>query len=620
MASIASASMDSTTAFSPVQNPQKADSDFGGVTGKCVVSCPSTISASACNCSDLDDVEHIMDCGPSTPMHQTPSPKITPTDTPDSIYSQPSLLLATGSTSWGGKEVLQKLSYADSNKESDLEGPMHHECRKIISEVEKNIPDSHKQNFLTLSLAKPNREQQSVKKSDSEVGNLGAEKLSLQNMCPASSQACISLHCGTESMGGSLESSRSMSKRINSDKCPHSPKDNGQKILCTNNLQEEETTGFTKIIPRSAKEGPSTPQQPVTHAFSVLKCEDTLESTFRREYNSPTCRNNFPAAINNLPMKGLKYIPIFQTPMEVNVHHQELTSNKASLCLSLGDGFNRGKKRKLDSSQKQNKVDLGGYSHDSLSRCCLKKHKVFADKVETDLADLKVSKNRNMQNSGLLPPEVLALELNGNSATNSSINFCQGFPRLALYKDCDSELGKTSATVPLGQANINDLPNSRNITNSVELSTVHGSCQTFSADAQGQVAPMKKAPQKMSSTESDWGKFLALSASQQTASQGDYSKKEVLAHYEHRFNNLQAFLKQCDESEQYYSQSLWPLSAAARSAFAVKLEQRAIMLALEEVKEFNRMNTLKVLRNKFAGSTKDAGAAKILKFLIPNPS
>lgn len=617
MASFVSASMDSTTAFSPVKNPRKANLDFGQVTGKCVVSFASTISVSACNCSDLDGVEHIMDYGPSTPMHQTPSPKIIPTDTPESIYSQPSLLLATSSTSQGDKEVLQKLSYTTSDMESTLEGPMHHECRKIISEVEQKISDPNKQNFLTLSLAKPNREHQSVKKSDSEVVDLGAEKLALQNVYPASSQACIALHCGTESMGGSLESSRSMSKEIDSDKCPHSPKENGQKILCTDNLQAEEITGFTKIIPRSAKEGPSTPQQPVTHAFSVLKCEDTLGSTFRPEYNSQSCGNFFPAATNNLPMKGLKYIPILQTPMEVNAQHQELTSNKANLCLSLGDGSTRGKKRKSDYSQKQ-KADLRGYSHDSLSRCCLKKHKVFADKVETDLADLKVSKNRSMQNSGLLPPEVLALELNGNSATNSLINFCQGYPRLT-HKNCDSER-QTSATVPLVQANVKDLPKLPNITNSVELSTLHGSCQTFSATAQGQVAPMKSAPQRMSSTESDWGKFLALSASPQTASQGDYSTKEILAHYDHRFKSLQAFLKRCDESEQYYCQSLWPLSAAARSTFAVKLEQRAMMLALEEVKEFHRMNTLKVLGNKFSGNTKDAGAATILKFLLPNPS
>lgn len=608
--------MDSTSAFSFVKNPQKADSGFRGGTSKCVISCQSTISANAHNLLDLDGAEHIMDYGPSTPMHQTPSPKIIPTDTPDSMSSQPSLLLATGSSPQGDKEVLQKVSYADTDMESSLEGAMHHECRKIISEVEQNIPDPHKQNFLTLFLTKPNMEQQSVKKSDSKVGNLGAEKLSLQNMYPESSQACISLHGDTES----LESSRTMSKRINSNKYLFSPKENGHKILCTNDLQEEETTGVTTIIPRSAKEGPSTPQQPVTHAFSVLKCEDTLGNSFRQEDCSPSCRNNFPAATNNFPMKGLKYIPILQNPMEVNVHHQELTSNKASLCLSLGDGSNHGKKRKLDSSQKQNKADLGGYSHDSLSRCRLKKHKVFADKVETDLADLNVSENRNMQNSRMLPPEVLALELNGNSATNSSVNFCQDYPRPVMYKKCDSKLSKTSASVLLGQANIKDLPKSPNITDCVELSTLGGSCQTLSAYTQGQVAPVKKAPQRMSSTESDWGKYLALSASPQSASQGDHSKKEILAHYEQRFKSLQAFQKKCDESEQYYSQSLWPLSAAARSAFAVKLEQRAIVLALEEVKEFNRMNTLKVLGNKFADSSKDAGAATILKFLVSNPS
>ena len=126
----------------------------------------------------------------------------------------------------------------------------------------------------------------------------------------------------------------------------------------------------------------------------------------------------------------------------------------------------------------------------------------------------------------------MALKLNGNSATNSSVNFCQDYPRPVMYKKCDTKLSKTSASVLLGQANIKDLPKSPNITNCVELSTLGGSCQTLSAYTQGQVAPVKKAPQRMSSTESDWGKYLALSASPQTASQGDHSKKEIPAHYE----------------------------------------------------------------------------------------
>lgn len=63
-------------------------------------------------------------------MHQTPCWKIIPidTDTSQSIYSQPSLLLATGSTSPRDKESHR--SYIDSNMESTLEGPMHYECKK----------------------------------------------------------------------------------------------------------------------------------------------------------------------------------------------------------------------------------------------------------------------------------------------------------------------------------------------------------------------------------------------------------------------------------------------------------------------------------------------------------
>ena len=146
-----------------------------------------------------------------------------------------------------------------------------------------------------------------------------------------------------------------MSKRINFDKCLHSSKEDVKKVLCRNEVQEEETTRVTTIIPRSTKEVLSRTQHPLTHVFCVLKCEHTLGNTFRQEDCSPSCRNYFPAATNNFPMKGLKYIPILQNPMEVNFHHHELTRNKAILFLRLGDGSKHGQKRNLDSSQKQRK-------------------------------------------------------------------------------------------------------------------------------------------------------------------------------------------------------------------------------------------------------------------------
>lgn len=43
---------------------------------------------------------------------------------------------------------------------------------------------------------------------------------------------------------------------------------------------------------------------------------------------------------------------------------------------------------------------------------------------------------------------------------------------------------QTSATVSLVQANVKDLPKSPNLINSIELSTLHGSFQTFFANAQ----------------------------------------------------------------------------------------------------------------------------------------
>ncbi|KAH9305717.1 hypothetical protein KI387_010121, partial [Taxus chinensis] len=97
-----------------------------------------------------------------------------------------------------------------------------------------------------------------------------------------------------------------------------------------------------------------------------------------------------------------------------------------------------------------------------------------------------------------------------------------------------------------------------------------------------QIASVEKESQRMASSESDWGKFLALSASSELTTQGVNLEKELLARFEHRLNRLQAFLNKCDESNEYYSHGLQHLSSADRSAIAVKLEKQAIKLSLEE--------------------------------------
>lgn len=113
--------------------------------------------------------------------------------------------------------------------------------------------------------------------------------------------------------------------------------------------------------------------------------------------------------------------------------------------------------------------------------------------------------------------------------------------------------------------------------------------------------------QENSCTDADWGKFLALSATPVANNMGTASAK-VLP-FQQRFKELQAFLKQCDETDQNECmQALRSLSAATRSGHAVELETRAIRLSLEEGKEIKRMRLLNVLGKISEHSLDDAGA------------
>lgn len=119
---------------------------------------------------------------------------------------------------------------------------------------------------------------------------------------------------------------------------------------------------------------------------------------------------------------------------------------------------------------------------------------------------------------------------------------------------------------------------------------------------------LQKTPiQENSCTDADWGKFLALSATPVANNMGTASAK-VLP-FQQRFKQLQAFLKQCDETDQNECmQALRSLSAATRSGHAVELETRAIRLSLEEGKEIKRMRLLNVLGKISEHSLDDAGA------------
>lgn len=117
-----------------------------------------------------------------------------------------------------------------------------------------------------------------------------------------------------------------------------------------------------------------------------------------------------------------------------------------------------------------------------------------------------------------------------------------------------------------------------------------------------------KAPLAVgSSTDADWGRFLALSATPVRDSTEICT--DSMLPFQRRFMHLQAFLKQCDEPDQKDClQALRSLSAAARSGHAVELETRAIRLSLEEGKEMKRMRMLNVLGRMHDSNLDDAGA------------
>ncbi|KQK24022.1 stress response protein NST1 [Brachypodium distachyon] len=92
-----------------------------------------------------------------------------------------------------------------------------------------------------------------------------------------------------------------------------------------------------------------------------------------------------------------------------------------------------------------------------------------------------------------------------------------------------------------------------------------------------------------------------------TLVQGDaHRPSNQNAYWSERYNRLQTYLENCNQSSQEgYMQMLRSLSAAGRSMHAIELEKRAIHLLVEEGKELQRMKALNVLgKNSPNGSSK----------------
>eukprot|EP01018_Ginkgo_biloba_P004623 Gb_14259 [translate_table: standard] len=550
--------------------------------------------------------------GPSTPMRYIPRPKYAPTEIPETADCF-SCSLATGLSYTVEKELEQKEKSTEFNTASASKGltyqrhyPMKlnqpastlkNSQRRIMAEVKQKQPELHKENMLSLSLSKPERVKESVHRAfgtlaRTNVSNTEDIDMQYKNLYEqVSSQAHISPACNSVNMADNLQSSRSMPGNFCSAMCLSWHLKTEQHNACVDNQQEPQTTGSAQATPMSASKGPCAPWRPVTHTFSVLQCENTIQgSSSRLQYNVPELIVSTPVVFN-AHMESLNHMPILETPLKANGDGHGIVSDESNLCLRYNDSSMSGKKKKSGTYIKQ----------------------------ETE-------------------PEPSALESHGNGAINSSVSMehlCLSRPE--LQRQSESRSGEVSATLlSLEGATSEALPNQSNIGNTIAVQSFDCHCQsiglsllafpanspmpaTFSTFSSGgpslpqstedqrkavdsHLGDKKSTTQRLSSTESDWGKFLALSTAQV-----DQSKKETLKPYQQRFITLQAFLKQCDEPDEYL-QTIRTLSATARSGHAFELETRAVMLSLEEGKELHRMKMLNVFGKAFQGSANDAGA------------
>eukprot|EP01018_Ginkgo_biloba_P039513 Gb_25916 [translate_table: standard] len=274
--------------------------------------------------------------------------------------------------------------------------------------------------------------------------------------------------------------------------------------------------------------------------------------------------------------------------------------------------------------------------HDSIPQNFMKQHIVHTNNVKDTKMVNRFANLQSLSTGNVRPfPHPMALESNRNG-TVSSASFGHVFSsRLDVHSH--GEVGNISVTAPLKGTKAGGLSNQPNTGNSVEISSVDCHCQSMSLRhlTSPAYAPMpaplstfssggpslpwsmenpsvqeeshltEKGTRRMSSPDSDWGKFLALSATPESSNKVN---RKIVIPFQERFIHLQAFLKQCDESDLLeYLKILRSLSAAARSGLAVDLETRAIKLSLEEGKELHRMKVLDVFGKNFTSDGNDAG-------------
>lgn len=672
-------------AFTPFKKPLKP-TPTSDLVGRDLQQLAATSSVEGnghpeCNVSDPPLVN-----GPSTPMRYVPRPKNASAEM--SGTGDPfSLSLATGLSSSEMRELEQKENFTESNRVGVPKGLTyyrHHPMkpnqlalsssknsqRRIVPELRQEGVEPHKENLLSLSLAKPESMKPLVHKpSESDYhktfGTIARTKASIsegidmrhQNFHEqVSSQIINSVDCSSDSMADDLQSSQN----IPSACVPGQPLTCTFSALLSGSTPQENIFTLQNNVPELGTSTPAgrtsqqlttfnTPkesQQPTT--FNTLK-----ESQRPTNFNTPK-ESQRPTTFNT-PKESLNCIPILQTPFMPNGEGHRLVNNEGNMYLHCSDYSISGKKRKslsytkqeADSagmltsekgsdnsckeerfSQKRQEAEhINSPKHDSVNRDSSKKHIIFNGNVETEFAGTEKGVSRPV-----------SLELHHNNAINYSLG-SMGY-QVSSIPDMNRlfelKLGNMPTTSSSGATEA--LPNqSINTENNIVISSMNGhkgrslgsGLLTFPA-----YSPMPTTLSTFSSGDPSLPQALVDTSKRGNSHAGDskatqqmspidnnwgdflalstaeveQSKKEALVPYQQRFINLQAFLKQCDEPNDDHLRIIRSLSASGRSGHAVNLETRAIMLSLEEVKELRRMKMLNVFGKGIPKGLNDAGA------------
>eukprot|EP01018_Ginkgo_biloba_P000072 Gb_16933 [translate_table: standard] len=659
-----SVSQNTNTAFSSFKKPGKAPAASETIGG---LDRPKTFCASTNSESNYG--EPTKDDGPCTPMRYLPRPKYVNAETPDSTDSLPSLSLATGSSCHVGKQLIKQ--EGPELPRVDLFSPSFAKPQRGMQSVLKaespNVPrllfSPDTSNMLIsdgIDMLQPNLYQQmplisNIPQACSTIysavslpsvrtisGRVNSPKHSLLDV--DAKQEIVS--SDSQQMAETTEFPQITPRSVNRVPCmTRQPVSHTFRVLQSEDKVQGNTSRWKYKMP----------------ACTTNQCSNSTTNSNQVESQNymPILQTPLVASVDGCrPLSAEKNLSFSNNFSPVFGKKRKLISQKHCIPDSAGAlvGPNQCllKGRVMSEDAENDHLEAERVYHKkqqvirppnsgSVSNDCMKKHRVLTNNVGNIKSVNGFADFQSTNNFGKLRhlEESVALKLNGSSAIDSSVRRGPVYSsRLDVHGHSHSEPGQISETSLLQSAKAEPLSNEVSMGNTTKRQTPDGQSQplglrlltfpayapmpsavsTFSSGSpslpqytnhpgnSGNLHTGKKLTPRMPSQESDWGKFLALSATADTSVQVDEKDNETLLPYQKRFIRLQAFLKQCDEQDQESLNNLRSLSAAARSGHAVELETRAIMLSLEEGKEINRMKMLDIFAKNFPNRQKGQGA------------